>query len=96
MYPASRRGYKKPDTRSPVFRTFPVILTFDDGSKIKAEVTVKNKPRWAGQLEQDIIHDYNANAPMDGRKVVSVKVYRNSRDGGFMADNMLGRVIEVY
>lgn len=77
-----------------LYRTYPVTLTFDDGGKIDAEVTMPNKPYWAGQLERDIVKSFNESQPFMEHKVVSVKVFRNSREGGTLIHNH--RVIDVY
>lgn len=93
-YHVSKPKPKKAEPRQPMYRTYPVTLTFDDGEKIDAEVTMPNKPYWAGQLERDIVKSFNESQPFMEHKVVSVKVYRNSREGGRLIHNH--RVIDVY
>ena len=34
--------------RTPHYKTYPVMLTFDDGEKLEVEVTVENKAYWGG------------------------------------------------
>lgn len=79
--------------RTPHYKTYPVMLTFDDGEKLEVEVTVENKAYWGGQLERQIMRSFNDKAT---NKVVRVKVFRNSRDGGIMVDSKHGKVVEVY
>lgn len=81
--------------RVPMYRTFPVMLIFDDGDTENMELTAPNKPYWGGQLESEIMREWNRN-PLHEHKVVRVKVFRNTREGGIMIDNEHGRVINVY
>lgn len=94
--PSTRKAERK--ERTPMYRTFPCMLTFADGTVMDgAEFTMPNKPYWAGQLEEDIMREYNKKVRPDwGQKVVRVKVYRNSRPGGILVDTEHGRVINVY
>lgn len=63
---------KEGKEREPMFRTFPCMLTFADGTVMDgAELTMPNKPYWAGQLEEDIMREYNKKVRPDwgGRKL---------------------------
>lgn len=92
--PSTRKAERK--ERTPMYRTIPCVLTFDGGDTLRVEVTMPNKPYWAGQLESDIMREYNKKVMPGGQKVVRVKVYRNSRPGGILVDTEHGRVINVY
>lgn len=85
---------KQREERVPMYRTFPVMLTFSDGGTESVEITAPNKAYWAGQLESEIMKEYNRTAFPDGSKVVRVKVFRNTREGGCQIVN--NRVIDVY
>ena len=41
---------KTNELRTPHYKTYPVMLTFDDGEKLEVEVTVKNKAYWGGAI----------------------------------------------
>ena len=84
---------KTNELRTPHYKTYPVMLTLDDGEKLEVEVTVENKAYWGGQLERQIMRSFNDKATS---KVVRVKVFRNSMDGGIMVDSKHGKVVEVY
>ena len=84
---------KTNELRTPHYKTYPVMLTFDDGEKLEVEVTVKNKAYWGGQLENEIMRSFNNRTT---NKVVRVKVFRNSMDGGIIVDSKHGKVVEVY
>ena len=84
---------KMNELRTPHYKTYPVMLTFDDGEKLEVEVTVENKAYWWGQLENEIMRSFNNKTTS---KVVRVKVFRNYRDGGIMVDSKHGKVVEVY
>lgn len=54
QYPSAGRSHiqeRKPKARlAPMYRTYPIMLIFDDGEAIDAEVTMPNKPYWGGGI----------------------------------------------
>lgn len=77
--------------------TYPVMLTLESGTRLDAEVTMPNKPYWAGQLESDIMRRYNHSLTRlpGAERCVRVKVFRNSHPGGYLVDSVRRRVIKV-
>lgn len=96
-YPSAGRSHiqeRKPKARlAPMYRTYPIMLIFDDGEAIDAEVTMPNKPYWGGALEKEIRDMWNGDGVLE-HKVVRVKVFRNTREGGKMIHDR--RVIDVW
>lgn len=82
-YHITRPRQKVSEPSQPAYRTFPAMLTFDDGEKLHIELTARNKPYWAGQMESEIMNSWNSN-PAHQHKVVRVKVFRNSRCDSFI------------
>lgn len=81
---------------APLYRTFKVMLFFEDGEIIDdVEVSMPNRPYWGGQLENDIRNTLNKRQ-QPGCKIRRVKVFRNSREGGFMVDALRGGVVNVW
>lgn len=84
-----------PYKAAPMFRTYRCLLTFDDGTRLGGvEVSMPNRPYWPEQLEQDIMRQLNDDTMSHAaRKVTRVKVFRDTREGGFLIRN--GRVVRV-
>lgn len=85
----------KPKKVEPMYRTFPAIVTFDIGEKVEMQISVRNKAYWGGQIEHDFMQAWNSNNQHE-HKIIKVKIFRNSTEGGFVVDNEHGRVINVY
>lgn len=85
---------RKRAERTPMYRTFPAVATFDTGERLQMQVSVRNKPYWAGQLEDGFMRRWNSD-PRNAHKIVKVKIFRNSADGGILVDWRRGRVISV-
>lgn len=81
--------------RTPMYRTFPLLATFDTGECLRMSLSVPNKPYWAGQLEDGFMRKWNAD-PRNAHKIVRVRLFRNSAEGGFLVDTKRGRVIKAY
>lgn len=81
--------------RTPMYRTYPALVTFDTGDSVDMNISVRNKAYWGGQIERDIMQAWNSN-PQHEHKIVRVKLFRNSTEGGFIVDTEHGRVINVY
>lgn len=94
-YHVSKPKSKKEESIPPLFKTYQVLLTFDTGERLRVEITVKNKPYWAGQLEAEIKQTWNSDR-RHAHKVTNVRVFRNATEGCFVVDNEHGRVINVY
>lgn len=91
-YHVSKPKPKKAE-KIPLFKTYQVLLTFDTGERLRVEITAKNKPYWAGQLEAEIKQTWNSDR-RHAHKVISVKVFRNATDGGIMIHG--DRIINVH
>lgn len=95
QYPSVRTLVQKPvqmKPDKPMFRQYPAMFTFDDGGSMMVNVTARNKPYWGGQLENEIKREWNKN-PSHIHKIVRVKIFRNSKEGGFLIKN--NKVIKV-
>lgn len=95
-YHVSKPKPKKVEVkREPMMRTYPALVTFDTGESMDMQLSVRNKAYWGGQIEHDFMQAWNSN-PQHEHKIVRVKLFRNSTEGGFIVDTEHGRVINVY
>lgn len=70
--------------------TYPVLLTFADGTMESVEVTVKKKPHYFSKFEHDLLQELNKKCR---KKIRAVKVFRNARQGGYVVND--GRIMEI-
>lgn len=76
-----------------LFKTYPVLLTMADGSRLNVEITTKNKPYFVGEFERKIVEAWNKRFRTNV-KCIRAKIFRNSHEGGVQ---IVGdRVLEVY
>lgn len=75
-----------------MYRQYPALLVFDNGGTERVSITAKNKSYWTGQLENEIMREWNK-VPSHAHKIVKVKLYRNTSDGGLLLRG--NRVINV-
>lgn len=54
------------------------ILTFDNGSIVRAEVTIPiHNIKWYDQLENKLVQEWNKNQPLAKHKVVNIHLMRH-------------------
>lgn len=86
---------RKESETEPMFRTHHALLTFEDGTRSRVELTAPNRPYWAGQLEKTVMSQFNQEAARrGGLRVTKVRIFRNTEAGGDMAAG--DSVLKVY